>query len=181
MKIHQTIFRLFAPGAILFLASAFGGQPVDNPRSQNSDILQGMAVARLFFYEGKYSQGENALSALNISSPGSAEWSLETAGRLTALALAFRHEADQERALTLAQRALDQLALAANKVKPNDSAIRARIETMVGAINERLLGTTTQAKARYRAALEMDPTFTPASDALKRVDNAGKAQGNPKS
>jgi len=60
--------------------------------------------------------------------------------------------------------------MAEQRMAPGD-VIAAPIKHMAGIINERIVGSTQNAKAYYRAALVLDPK-SPANEALSRLEMA---------
>ncbi|MDO8595437.1 MAG: hypothetical protein Q7R45_02325 [Sulfuricaulis sp.] len=121
---------------------------------------------------GKHEQAESVLFALNRNRPGSAEWHLESAHLLVTQAFSFRESGAAPLSIVVARRALDQLAFAESKALAGDRALRAQIRYSIGLINERLAGTTTQAKASYQAAVLLDSQARAPAAALARLEKA---------
>ncbi len=147
------------------------------PRSQPSVKQQALINGRALFSAGQNSQAEQALFAANSSPGATVAWHLESAQNLVSVAFTFRQTAQAPVATSLAQRALDQLALAEAKLTAADRSQAAQIKYWLGIIHERLIGTTASAAAHYRAAAALDPHAPGPAASLKRIEKAVEAVG----
>jgi tetratricopeptide (TPR) repeat protein len=140
---------------------------------KQADWPQAFSDSRALFASGKYEQAEKELLRSNLYATETAEGSFEAALALYRVALSFRQTGDVSLSIVVAQRALDYLDKANKKPEAlADSELASRITEQIGAINERLVGTTTAAKAFYRTAVQLNPNAVTASAALQRLDKA---------
>lgn len=137
------------------------------------------ADAKALFTSGKYEQAEKCLFACNLQASNTAEGELESASALMRLGLALRDKGSQELSMEAASRALSHLDQAAKYAKKlNDDELNSRIAELEGIISERLLGSTEDAKACYRAALQSNSKAPVAGQIMKILDLADKQQAD---
>lgn len=161
-------------GAVLLCVSALQAQQSSSQRELAVASQQASLTARAQFAAGNIPQAESTLLALNQAKAGTAEWHLESAQRLAGIAFSFRQTGAVPLSISVAQRALDQLSSAEAKALP-DRILGAQVKYLIGKINERLVGTTTVARANYRAAVDLDPQLKKAAESLAKLDRAAEA------
>ena len=112
---------------------------------------------------------EAALIAANARQPQTSEWHFETAGSLVRMATALRQTHEPALSVLMGERALAHLDAAEHKLRTDQRAFGSAIRQLAGYINERLAGSSEQAKVHYRAALQFAPNSA-AATALGRLE-----------
>lgn len=118
-----------------------------------------------------YENAVNALVANNIEKSGTLAWSLETANKLTQMALYFRLQHDYRTTLAVANRALGVLrgTVGTSSALSAPSLQQAQVGELAGFIYEDIFHDLDSAKANYQQALTVNPASKKASDALARI------------
>ena len=132
--------------------------------------------ARNLAIEGKLTDAEQALVALNRASSNTDDWYMETALRLMQTAEQLARAGKPANVAALANRALQILAQADATAK--NAGARAAAKTLAGSIYERYLANNAAALASYESAALLAPDKAgkakEASDRLKRTDANAK-------
>lgn len=134
------------------------------------------ARARALFAEEKDAEAEKVLTDSNRNPKGTPEWYLESANALVQTALSFTRAGRPEKAVQIAQRALehtDKAARKAARLTGQEGLIAAADET-AAFIHERLLADYDAAKAFYRQAALHYPQGKEGRD-LRRLERIEKS------
>jgi len=172
------------------LISAARSQPASPPAAGNSDraldprndlaaIRAKQEEARNFARADKPSQAEKSLTDYNLSSPGSAAWSLETAQKLVQLAEEMSRGSRPAVAASLARNALQHAGRATQLAQTPETALGAKM--LAGFINERFLADRAGALAAFRDAAQLAPNSVAAREAhdrAKKTDDAFREKLN---
>lgn len=137
-----------------------------------AERLEAYNAAKSLFKAGDTAAAEAALLRTNESSPGTFEWQLESAGKLTHLALNLRQQYDYPRAIALARRVLELLEKAAQLGLEANPRQRASVHEMAAFVQEELLRDQSAAREAYVKARQIDGTSKRALRGLADLDNA---------
>lgn len=146
------------------------------PGSSAADVAarkQAFEEALALFKAKDYARAEARLLLSNRQKPGTLGWHLESAGKLTHMALVLRQQYDPHGAIIVAQRAQALLA-DAGKFTGQADRIRQRAEVheMKGYLNEELMRDPAAARIDYEQARKTDPGSARATTALGRIEEA---------
>jgi hypothetical protein len=111
---------------------------------------------------------EQALLQLNRSTPNTADWYLESAGRVLEMAQVLAADGTKSASAALVQSALAHLAQAERTA--SDAMSRASAKMMLGHIQERYLGDLVSALASYRAAAQLAPNSAWFNEVVVRTE-----------
>jgi hypothetical protein len=129
-----------------------GLSPAERARLRN----QATADAKRMFLERVDAAAEKVLTRANRNPLNSAEWHMESANALVHMAFAVSRAGRPEKAVALAERALEHIELAIRKAarQPGQDALAANAEKLAGFVREKLLADQAGAREYYhRAAL----------------------------
>jgi len=145
-------------------------QSLDHAAQRGLEKSTAFQRAIVAFRAGNIDDGEAILTTSLDARPNTATAHFQLASGLVRSAVLVRESGQIHVSQLLGQRALAQLGMAEQRMAPGD-VIAAPIKHMAGIINERIVGSTQNAKAYYRAALVLDPK-SPANEALSRLEMA---------
>jgi len=152
---HESLLRYYSR-APSFLGGGPGKANAEAATIQRLDPKRGhQAFAILLFDEGKYDPALAELDKVLESSPRDYA-TLYQVGRMAAIS--GQH----------LDRGLESLQLCLKLDAPRDAASHATVQWRMGNILEKK-GDLAGARAAYRVALRLDPEFTAASEALKKI------------
>jgi tetratricopeptide (TPR) repeat protein len=125
------------------------------------------------FASQDYESAKSALVGGNVEKSGSLAWNLESACKLTQMALYFRSQHDYRTALTIANQALAMLqeTVGAKMTTAASRKQRGQVYELAGFIYDDILHDLDSAKTNYQEALNIYPSSKRASDALLRIDS----------
>jgi hypothetical protein len=166
---------LFWAGSLAAQADDAGNAKPDKPGQQASseahERKQDFADALALFQKKDHGRGEKKLLAGNRRKPETLGWYLESAGKLTQMALALRQEYDHHGAVAVAQRARALLAEAEKMAKSGDALRdRAAVQEMMGYLDEEILRDPGAAWESYERAKKIDPQSVRAGKAIEHLD-----------
>lgn len=134
------------------LSTTAGLSPVERARLRREATAQ----AKEMFLQRVDAAAEKVLTRANRNPLNSAEWHLESANALVQMAFAVSRAGRPEKAVALAERALEHIELAIRKAarQPGQDALAANAEKLAGFVREKLLADQAGAREYYhRAAL----------------------------
>lgn len=153
-------------------AAGNSGRALD-PRNDLAGIRAKQEEARSFARSNNRAQAEKSLTDYNLSSPGSASWSLETAQKLVQLAEEMSRSGRPAVAAGLARDALQHAVRATQLAQTLEAALGAKM--LAGFIHERFLADRAGALAAFRDAAQLAPSSTAAREAHERAKKTDEA------
>ncbi len=150
-----------------------GTAPVHRSEVEAAERKQTFEDALALFQSKDYVRAEKELLRSNHQKPGTLGWHLESAGKLTQVALVLRQQYDYPGAIAVTRRAQALLAEAESFATPADGPRpRAEVHEMKGYLDDELLRDPDAARAAYERARKLDPDSVRARQALDRLNDA---------
>lgn len=150
---------------------------VTNPALHAAERKHAQLEASAYYRAKDHVQGEAALLRANRHPPGTFGWHIESAGKLTQMALTLRQRYDHRGAIQLARRALEVVGEAEPLSRGADAGQRATLRAMAGFIQEELLRDRAAAQRAYEEARQLDPKSPRAQAGLARLAEASAKSG----
>lgn len=119
-----------------------------------------------------YAQAEDALLRANRHEPGTLSWQIESAGKLTHLALVLRQHYDHRGAVAVALRALEILQAAGPLAGAANPRRQATVHEMAAFLHDELLHDPAAARTAYEHAQRVDRESVRARKGLDELDEA---------
>lgn len=133
------------------------------------------------FLERTDAAAEKTLTDANRNPRNSAEWHLESANGLVQMAFSLSRAGHPQKAVWLAQRALEHTVLAGNKAarKPDGAVLATTINELAGFIREKLLADHAGATMEYQKAVARHPEGGVKSllDRLEQIESEAARKG----
>ena len=154
---------------VLFASVCFGSP--EQSKEQRRAKRQAMIDAIPLIEEGKINQAEKILFDTSVSPKGSADWYYENAMILLKFSVMLKDTGFPDLSTVAGSEAMTQVLSASKEAaKSSDNTMGAKVSTLGGMINEKLLGHRQAAKDWYADAISKDSKSKEASDALGRFD-----------
>jgi hypothetical protein len=187
MKLSPSAFRSTRLSAILFvLASgaatissslaqengqpAPSAQPGAGPSARAAGQQLAFTEAAALYRARNPAAAEERLFRANHRPPGTVGWQIESASKLTQMALVLRQEYDFPGSTALAMRALAVLDAAAQPAQRADARQQAVVHEMSAFLLEELLRDSESARVAYQKARQANPASKRATQGLARLD-----------
>lgn len=180
---QRLVFFTFGLGSLNLISPVHGQEPGAGARVTKPEVERevlwdrALTSAKNFAVAGKIEPAENALTELNFTKPGTADWYAQTAAQLTRLIYAIALDGNEAAQRAVAVRAIENLQMAERLTR--DSAVLSQVHQQVGRLQERVLHDVPAAKEAYRRAAADDPrnaTARGAVDRLEKLDRAAAAK-----
>jgi len=155
--------------AMIELAARFEALRPDQITTQ----AQALDDAKARVKRGDAAGAAAKLAAFNFAKPNTAEWHMETHGRLMQLAEQFSRAGNTRDSKGVVIESLKQLGEAERVAKTaGDSVGQARAKSAAGVIHERYSGDPVSALVSYRVALQLDPLDQGTKEAYERLQRS---------
>ncbi len=143
-----------------------------DPAAFAAESKKAFEDATALFKARDFVRAEEALGKGNRHQPGTYGWQLESAGKLTQVALSLRQKYDYPGAMAVARRALLVLQEAEKLARGTDPQQLAGAHEMAALLQDELLRDPSAARAEYQKAQLANPQSTRTREGLKRLDEA---------